>query len=158
MTTAPDDDTTAEPPTSLELVVRATGDVIDVSTAAGIHAADRLLRRIESQVKDARADLRSAAEVFRRRGGVGTYSGDFGKIVIGLPYKIEYDADVLEEGLRAAGADDEVIGRVITTVVTTSKKVDGRAVKTLASSNDAYAEAAKAAERRVPQAVKVEAS
>lgn len=144
--------------TGMELVVRTTGDVIDVSTPAGIHAADQLLRRIEQQVKDARGDLRAAATLVRERGGVGTYRGEFGKVEIGLPWKIEYDADQLEAGLRAAGADDEVVGRVITEVVTTARKVNAQVAKTLAASNDAYAEAVKAAQRRVPVSPKIESS
>lgn len=133
------------------LVITATGDVYDLSTAAGCAEALAGIQKLTGMLHDARSVVVGELVEHRRQLGTSTFNTPAGKVTLSADEERVVDATVLREGLVAADAPEDLIGEVI--VQTVSEKVDLRRADRAAANNEAYAAALAAATTFRPKRV-----
>lgn len=123
------------------LVIRHTGEVIDVTTPEGCVAGLEAIQEITTALHDLRSDIVTALIDHRRQRGSSTFPNHAGtkKVELGPDEERVVDATKLREGLVAADAPEDLISEIIRQTVT--EKVDLRRADRAASHNPAYAEA-----------------
>ena len=135
----------------MELVVPGVGQIVNLEDETECALALEALRDFESQIKSAKVALTEALVERSRVLGTKTLTlSDGSKAEIKGGSTTLYDAERLEEELRARGCPEERIRAAIKEEVT--YKVDGRVVKQLAAANIEYAEAVEHARSEVERA------
>lgn len=134
-----------------EIVLRATGEVFDATTASGVAEALARIRQYEEMISDAKREVAAAALDLRRLFAAASFPTDWGTLTVGSDEQTVYDHDVIEQHLRAAGAPEQLIRDVVVETVTTSYRVDARKAQAASRMNLAYRDAIAAGTHTVPQ-------
>ena len=121
-------------------IVLPTGQIVDLTDPASCAEALAVVREIESQMKEVRGAIVDFFAAERERRGVDEIELPNGDVVkVKRNYEIQWDAEQLEEDLRAAGMPEERIREIIVEEVThTVKAVEANKS---AKRNADYAEA-----------------
>lgn len=121
-----------------ELVVPGTGEVIDLEDEIACCRALHDLNRMEQMIRTAKRELAYAITERSRVLGTKTITLPSGeKAQVGSDRETVYDAQAIEEGLRAAGMPEQRIQEIIETTVTT--RVRAVEAKRAAAANPEYA-------------------
>lgn len=127
-----------EPEVSTELVLAHSGELVDLTDERQIVTVYGEVKELKDQLAEADRRLRAAiAEVAKLRGTKTFYVDGVGKVEVRNSERVEYLADVIEEGLRALGCPEETIREIV--VETVVYKVDGNRARRAASANPEYA-------------------
>jgi hypothetical protein len=151
--TAPAGDRPSPPdaPAGAALVVPGVGQVVNLENVRECAQALEALRGFEEQIKEAKAVLTDAIiEESKRVGAKTIFVDGVGRVEVRGGKQTLYDAQALEEDLRALGCPEERIREAIKEEVT--YKVDGRVVKQLAAANEEYAAVVESARQEVERA------
>lgn len=125
------------------IVVPFTGEVVALSRPAEVAGALDSVRDLKRQLDELRALLEGVLRLEAQRQGTKTlHLGQLDAVVSG-GQRAEYDAELLTEGLRAAGLPEARLAEAV--VQTVSYKVDQRVLRQLAGANRDYDAAIKAA-------------
>ena len=119
-----------------ELVLRHTGELVDLEDGRSVAWALKQIRELEDQLRDAKSILSTALEIEKTRRGKGTM--DFGdiKAVVATKNETIWDIEVLEQ-LLELGLPDERFNELVTTEY--SYKVNASVAKQIAAANSDYA-------------------
>lgn len=125
---------------SQALIVLPTGELVDLSDPSSCAKALAAVREIESQVREVKgAIVDSLTEEAKRRGENTIELEDGTRIQVKRNYEVEWDTEMLEQDLLAAGMPEQRIREIVVeTVSYTVKAVEANKV---AKANPAYAEA-----------------
>lgn len=136
--------------TSTELVVIPySGEVVDVENTHSVALAVGELQRIQGQINYALRQLREILGAHTAVMGTNTFHvPGLGTVEVKTRDKVTWDVTKLEEGLRAAGAPEELINEIIEW--RTEAKVDARRADRAGRANPAYAEVVEAAKTKEP--------
>lgn len=138
---------------SVSLVIAGIGEIVDPGDEAQCIRALAAVRDLEQQLREAKTDLTQA--IRERAAVLGTKTIHSGALTAELKggQEVVYDAEAIEEGLRAAGAAEELIREIVQETV--SYRVDARRAKRAAAANPDYAQAIEPHCRTVEKAVSV---
>ena len=136
------------------IVLPHTGEILERDKPVELARALDNVRELARRLSRARAALEEALDEHARVQGTKTLHLDGLKAEVSGGSKIEWDHDLLEEGLLKAGLPEERLGELIK--VEHVYKVNGNVVKQLAGMNDAYKDAIEAAKTTVPAPWRVE--
>lgn len=104
-------------------LVLPTGELVDLSDPASCAHALAAIREMESMLREVKGAIVDVFVEERRVRGVDEIELPNGDVVkVTRKYKIQWDADQLEEDLRAAGMPEERIREVIVEEVTHTVK------------------------------------
>lgn len=120
-----------------ELVVPGLGELVRLSDTREVALALDHVRDLERELRSIKAELTQAIVAATRREGTKTLHMEGLTASIKSGSDIHYDAEQIEEGLRAAGMPEERIREIV--VETISYKVDAVKAKQAASANPDYA-------------------
>lgn len=121
-----------------ELVLPYSREIIDLTSEHDVTRAYKELRDLKNAVLDADRRLREALrEVSATRGTKTFYVDGVGKVELRGDTRTEYDAQEVEDGLRALGCPEDIIREIV--VETITYKVDGNRARRAASANPEYA-------------------
>jgi len=124
---------------SPEIVLPLTGQLVNLRQPLQAAQALRDVRDLKRQLDEVRMLLEGVLRLEAARQGTKTlHLGPVDAIVSGGP-SADYDAELLVDGLRAAGLPDDRLADAVTVIVT--YKVDQRVLRQLAGANPAYAAA-----------------
>lgn len=127
----------AEEVRSTELVVPGIGEVVNLDDPRQVALALDAIRDLERQFGAVKGELTRAIEYASQIEGSKTIRFEGGKAVLSSSTETLYDAELIEEGLRAAGMPEDRIREIVKETV--SYKVDGVKAKQAAGANPAYA-------------------
>lgn len=136
---------------SQALVVLPSGELVDLSDPASCAHALARVREMESQLSEVKGAIIDAFAAERERRGVDEIELPNGDVVkVKRNYAIQWDAEQLEEDLRAAGMPEERIREIVVEEVTlTVKAVEAnKAAKRNLEYAEAIARARSEVERR----------
>ena len=123
---------------SEELVLPASGALVSLDNPDECAQALHDLRDLESRIKEAKAIITDAIVREAERQGTKTLTlADGTTASIRGGERTLYDAQAIEDGLRAAGAPEELIREVVIEHIT--YEVSGTRAKRAARANPAYA-------------------
>lgn len=131
------------------IVVPGVGAVVDLREPAAVAQALHDLRGFEERIRDAKAALAEALVSATEREGSRTLRLPGIEVTVGASEETVYDAQAVEEGLRAAGMSEDRIGEVV--VQTVTSKVKATEAKRAARANPDYAAVIEAATTVVPK-------
>jgi hypothetical protein len=123
---------------STELVVAGIGELVDLRSEQECIRALAAVRDLEQQLREAKGALTDA--IRERSAHLGTKTFHVGSLTAEVKGGSEtmYDAEKVEEGLRAVGAPEELIREIVQETV--SYRVDAMRAKRAAAANPAYAQ------------------
>lgn len=122
-----------------DLLVPGTGQVVDLTNEVECSLALDAVRQFETELKGIKAVLTDAIVDRARVQGTKTLRLPDGRVAnLSAGTETVYDAQRIEEGLRALGMPEERIREVVREEVT--YKVDAVEAKRVASANEQYAE------------------
>lgn len=122
----------------------ASGVLVSLDDASQCAQALGDLRDLESKIKEAKAIVTDALVREAERQGTRTLTLEDGTTAtVKAGERTLYDAQAIEDGLRAAGAPEELIREVV--VENISYEVSGTRAKRAARANPAYAKIIEAA-------------
>jgi hypothetical protein len=124
--------------TSNELVIRATGEIVDLEDYRQCGFALDTIRQLEQELRLVKTELQNAiAAESKRAGGMKTLAlGDGRKLVIRGGPAFVYDGKQLKADLLAAGMPAERVAQIVEEVVT--YKVSAAKAKLAANATDDY--------------------
>lgn len=141
--------TEMEVSTSTELVLPHTSELIDLTSERQVALALSEIQELKGKLLHVERHLREVlAEKARLLGTKTFYVGGVGNVEVKGDTRTTWDAEKLEDRLRAAGAPEELIREIV--VETFSYKVDARRASRAARANEAYAEAIEACREEEP--------
>jgi hypothetical protein len=121
-----------------ELVLPHSFELINLEDERAITAAYRELSELKGKVVQAERILREAIAAQASRRGTKTFHVEgVGKVEVKGGEKVEYLADVVEQGLRELDCPEEVIREIV--IETVSHRVDGHRARRAAAANPEYA-------------------
>lgn len=104
-------------------IVLPTGELVDLTDPASCAKALAAVREIESHLKEVRgAIIEAFVEEAKRRGENVIELPDGSRVAVKRNYDIHWDAQKLEDELRAAGMPEERIREIVVEEVTYSVK------------------------------------
>lgn len=122
------------------IVDRSTGEVVDLTNLDACVGLLTRIRDAETETRSVKAVLTEAiVEISRKQGTKTLPLADGGSAVVSSGDERVFDAEGVEEALRAAGMDEARIREIV--VETVSLKVDARKADQAARANPAYARA-----------------
>ena len=98
---------------SNDLVVPATGEVVDLADVGAITRAYNSIRDLERQLREARDVLTEALLAQSKHIGSKTLHTAGGKVVVKGGTETMYDAEAIERELREAGMPEDRIGDIV---------------------------------------------
>ena len=123
---------------SMDLVLPSSGVVVNLESEKEVATAYRDLRELKTQIAQAERVLKEALiERSRILATKTLYIDGVGKVELRGDTRVEYNAQEIEDGLRALACPEEVIRELV--VETVSYKVDGNRARRAASANPDYA-------------------
>lgn len=128
---------------SEELVLPASGALVNLSDPNECAQALTDLRDLESRIKEAKAIITDAIVREAERQGTKTLQLEIGTASIRAGERTLYDAVAIEDGLRAVGAPEELIREIVQEQITYA--VSGTRAKRAARANPTYAAVIEAA-------------
>lgn len=124
--------------TSNALVVPGSGILVNLNSEKEVALAYRDLRELKTAVNEVDRRLREAMAA--RSSVLATktfYIEGVGKVELSASTRVEYDAQMVEDGLRALDCPEDVIREIVVEQVT--YKVDGNRARRAAAANPEYA-------------------
>jgi hypothetical protein len=122
-----------------EIAVPGTGELVDLDNPVAVARALDTLREYERMVREVREVLADRLRDERRAQGVRQLDYDGITVKFSADTETRYDAEGLEDRLRAAGMPEARISDIV--VQTVERKVRAVEAKRAAAVNPAYAEA-----------------
>lgn len=142
-------------PFRTEVVVPFTGEVVSLDKPEDCARVYSEIRELEQKLRDLRSYLGDALMLASRQQGTKTLRYPGFEVKINTPNNIAWDYSVLEElldaGLPTARFNDLVM-------IEQTYKIDGSVAKSIAASNEIYAEIIERAKSRVPRTPSVTVS
>lgn len=132
---------------SEELVIPGLGQLVDLADIPEVARTLDHVRDLERQLREIKTALTEAIVEASQREGTKTLHMEGLTATIKSGTDIHYDAEAIEEGLRAAGMPEERIREVV--VETITYKVSAVKAKQAAGANPAYAEIIEANRREI---------
>ena len=123
-----------------ELVLRDTGEVVDLGDPAQCAYALRHLRDLSSELKLAESALKDALVLHSGIIGKKTLHLPSAQVVVKGDTETLYDAEAIERDLLDAGMPSQYVADIVVEVVTTTRKVNAQQAKQAAAANPVYAE------------------
>lgn len=117
-------------------MIPGTGELVDLADTAAVAHGLAALREFKQQVADADAALTEALIEESVRQGTKTLHFDTVKVEIRGGRAVEYDAELIEAGLRRAGMPENRIREIV--VETVDHRVSAANAKQAASASAAY--------------------
>lgn len=133
---------------SMELMVPFTGELVSLDDPAHCAKVMQEIRELEAKLRELKGYLGESLMEESRRQGTKTMHFPGLEVKINTPNDIAWDQEVLAE-LQAAGLPEERFNALVTTEI--SFKVNGSVAKSIAGSNEVYAEILARAQTRVPR-------
>lgn len=127
---------------SQELVVPGLGTVVDLTDVREASLALDDVRDLERMLRYVKQELVEAIVAESRKQGTKTLHLEGATVTVKTGEEWVYDAEEVEQGLRAAGMPEERIREIVKETV--SYKVDAVKAKQAASANALYAEVVEA--------------
>lgn len=124
--------------TSTDLAIPTTGEIVNLDDFQSCSMALDSIRYIESQFRETKSILTRA--IGEQAATLGTRTlelKDGRKAVVSGGTETEYDAEAIEQGLRAAGMPEERIREIVE--VTVTYRIKAVEAKRAAGANAAYA-------------------
>lgn len=128
----------SEQATGRELVVPGLGEIVDLSNPVQVAFALDGVRDLERNLREIKSELTAVIVQHAQVQGTKTLHLDGIDATIKSGTKTEYDAEAIEQGLRAAGMPEERIREIVKENV--SYTVDAVKAKQAAGANPAYAD------------------
>lgn len=124
---------------STELVLRHSGQLVNLEDIPQVVSALGEVRRIKTALQDAERTLRDVLIAEAEHQGAKTFHLEgIGKIQVKGGTEVVYDAEAIERDLRAIECPENVIREIVQEVIT--YKVNGVRANQAAKANPAYAE------------------
>lgn len=121
------------------IVMPLTGALVDLREPVEVARALQDVRDLKRRIDELRALLEGVLTLEARRQGTKTLHLEGVDAVVTGGEKVEYDAELLQERLRAAGLPEDRVGQAVQVIV--SYKVSAVVLRQLAAANPAYAKA-----------------
>lgn len=134
-------------PVTEELVIRETGEVVDLEDARSCAQALHGIRNLEQNLREAKAILTDALIAESARVGTKTLHAGNLTAIVSSNTETVWDIETLET-LRDLGLPEETYNKLVKPEI--SYKVDGRVAKQIAGANPEYARVIEAAKTVVP--------
>lgn len=134
---------------SFSLVVPQTGELLSLDDAAGCLRVLSEIRDLETQLREAKAELTTALSAEFSKQGTKTLEIGGVKAELRGGTEVVWDLEVLNE-LRAMGLPEERMDALITAEIT--YRVNASVAKQLASANPSYASVIERAKTTIPKA------
>lgn len=135
-------------PTSTELVIPLTGEVISLDDPASCARVMQEIRELEYKLRTLKGHLTQALVQASRAAGTKTLHYPNVTVTVSTPEQIAWDYEVLTE-LLEAGLPEERFNDLV--LIEQSYKINNSVAKSIAGSNDVYAEIIQRAQARVPK-------
>lgn len=133
-----------------ELLNPLSGELIPATEIGKIADAVLQIREMELKLQNARRLFASVIIEESRRQGTRTLTGDGYRAEVSAPDELQWDIELLREGLTRLGLSEQRLNELIRQTV--EYKVDGNVARQIASVGPEYKAAVEAAKSRVPKA------